>query len=98
MKRLVLDREEKEIEREFENYKPVSRGKKNQINKIIKGSQKRRPVSLRINENDLKKLKEKADKTGLPYQTMISVVIHKYVTDAYLDKDEVNKYLKLKAV
>jgi predicted DNA binding CopG/RHH family protein len=97
MKNISLDAEEQEIENEFENYKPVSKETKKRIDRIIKGSRKSRPISLRINESDLKKLKEKADKSGLPYQTMINVVLHKYVTDAYLDKEEINKYLKLKA-
>jgi len=29
---------------------------------------------------------------------MINVVIHKYVTDSYLDKEEINKFLQLKKV
>jgi len=96
MKKIILDAEEEEIERDFEKYKPVSKEMKNRIEKIIEGSRKSRPISLRINENDLEIMKEKAVKNGLPYQTMINVVIHKYVTDGYLDKDEINKYLKLK--
>jgi len=96
MNKIVLDSEEKEIENNFEDYKPASKKTKKRIEKIIEGSRKSRQISLRINEKDLKRLKEKADKNGLPYQTMINVVIHKYVSDAYLDKDEINKYLKLK--
>jgi predicted DNA binding CopG/RHH family protein len=96
MKKIKLDAEEQEIENNFEEYKPVLKKTKNRFDKIIRGSRKSRPISLRINENDLKKLKEKAEKNGLPYQTMINVVIHKYVTDAYLDKEEIDKYLKLK--
>ena len=96
MKKIILDAEEEEIERDFEKYKPVSKEMKNRIEKIIEGSRKSRPISLRINENDLEIMKEKAVKNGLPYQTMINVVIHKYFTDGYLDKDEINKYLKLK--
>jgi predicted DNA binding CopG/RHH family protein len=97
MKNIKLDAEEQEIENEFDQYKPVSKETQKRFDKIIRGSRKSRPISLRINENDLKKLKEKADKNGLPYQTMINVVLHKYVTDAYLDKEEINKYLKFKA-
>ena len=96
MKKIMLDAEEKEIEKEFKNYKPASRETKSRVQRIIEGSRKSRPISLRINESDLNILKEKASKNGLPHQTMINVVIHKYVTDSYLDKDEINKYLKLK--
>jgi hypothetical protein len=69
---------------------------RNKIEKIFDESRKSRPISLRINEKDLTILKEKADKNGLPYQTMINVIIHKYVNDNFLDKDEIDKYLRLK--
>jgi predicted DNA binding CopG/RHH family protein len=98
MKNAILSREEEAIERNFEKYRPVSKETKNHIEKLIEGSRKSRPISLRINENDLERLKEKANKNGLPYQTMINVVIHKYVTDSYLDKEEINKFLQLKKV
>ena len=98
MKNAILSREEEAIERNFEKYRPVSKETKNHIEKLIEGSRKSRPISLRINENDLERLKEKAKKNGLPYQTMINVVIHKYVTDSYLDKEEINKLLQLKKV
>lgn len=96
MKNTILSKEEETIERNFEKYQPVSKVTMGHIEKIIEYSRKSRPISLRINENDLDRLKEKANKTGLPYQTMINVVIHKYVTDSYLDKEEINKFLQLK--
>jgi predicted DNA binding CopG/RHH family protein len=98
MKNAILSREEDTIERNFEKYRPVSKETKNHLEKLIEGSRKSRPISLRINENDLERLKEKANKNGLPYQTMINVVIHNYVTDSYLDKEEINKFLQLKKV
>jgi predicted DNA binding CopG/RHH family protein len=98
MKNAILSREEESVERNFEKYRPVSKETKNHVEKLIEVSRKSRPISLRINENDLERLKEKAKKNGLPYQTMINVVIHKYVTDSYLDKEEINKFLQLKKV
>jgi predicted DNA binding CopG/RHH family protein len=96
MKNIILSREEKAIEKEFNKYQPVAKGTKSHIDKIIEASRKSRPISLRINEIDLERLKQKANRNGLPYQTMINVVIHKYVTDSYLDKDEIDKYLQLR--
>ncbi len=98
MKSIVLDNEEKKIEKDFDNLRPASKVMKNKIEKILDESRKSRPISLRINEKDLTKLKEKAGENGLPYQTMINVIIHKYVNDNYLDKDEIDKYLRLKKV
>ena len=96
MKNAILSKEEGTIERDFDKYQPVSKGTKGHIEKIIEDSRKSRQISLRLNENDLERLKKKANKNGLPYQTMINVVIHKYVTDSYLDKEEINKFLQLK--
>ena len=96
MKKLVLSKEEREVERNYENLQPVSPETKKNIERIIEGSRKSQPISLRINKNDLEILKEKATRTGLPYQTMINVIIHKYVNDDYLDKVEINKFVKLK--
>ncbi len=96
MENNVLSRTEKSIENNFEYYRPVSKETRNNIEEIIEGSRKSRQISLRINEIDLERLKKKANKNGLPYQTMINVVIHKYVNDSYLDKDEIDKYLNLR--
>jgi len=96
MKRNILSREEKAIEKHFDKYQPVSKGTRSHIENIIEVSRKSRPISLRINEIDLERLKQKANRNGLPYQTMINVVIHKYVTDSYLDKEELDKYVQLR--
>lgn len=96
MKTLKLDKNELKIEKEFDQFKPVKKSVKSKFEKIISESRKSRPISLRINEQDLDLLKEKASKNGLPYQTMINVIIHRYVNDSFLDKDEIDKYLKFK--
>ncbi len=95
-KRVVLSSLEADIEKEAGQYRPVSKVRKMQIERLIDKSRKSRAISFRINEQDLRLLKEKAQKTGLPYQTMINVVLHKYVTDSYLDKEEIDKFLRLK--
>ena len=41
---------------------------------------KRRSINLRILENDLERIKAEAIKDGIPYQTLISSIIHKYVS------------------
>ena len=91
-----MDKEEIQIEKDFDQFKPAQKSAKNKFDKIISESRKSRPISLRINEQDLNLLKDKASKNGLPYQTMINVIIHRYVNDSFLDKDEIDKYLKFK--
>lgn len=40
---------------------------------------KSKRINIRISESDLEKLQKKASEEGLPYQTLISSVLHKYV-------------------
>jgi len=53
---------------EFENLKIAA---KNTI-------EKNERVNLRINEKDLLVIKRKATENGLPYQSLINVLIHQY--------------------
>jgi len=42
---------------------------------------KTKNVNIRIREDDLNKLRAKAQAGGIPYQTMISVLIRQYTSD-----------------
>ena len=46
-------------------------------------------------EYDLEKLKEKAASDGIPYQTLINTVLHKYITNQPLEKNEVLKSIQI---
>ncbi len=43
-------------------------------------------VNIRISERDLVNLQKKALQEGLPYQTLISSVLHKYITGRLKEK------------
>lgn len=43
-------------------------------------NQERQRISLRVPRNDLTRLKAKAMREGIPYQTAINSLIHKYVS------------------
>ena len=90
-----LTEEEKQIESEIDRYKSVSNDKKKKIEKIIDQTKKNKAISLRINNYDLEKIKEKAEKEGVPYQTLITNILHKYISDQLYDKDQVFKTIKL---
>ncbi len=90
----LLD-DEKAIENEIENLQPVSGAKKKKIENIIAQAKKNRSISLRISNFDLEKLKEKAEKEGIPYQTLINSILHKYVTNQFYEKDQVIKSFSL---
>ncbi|MEX0896189.1 MAG: CopG family antitoxin [Patescibacteria group bacterium] len=42
---------------------------------------KNKNINLRINEDDLQRLKARAAKEGMPYQTLLTSLIHKFVTN-----------------
>lgn len=45
----------------------------------LKETTKKRPVNLRLQEQDIQKVKAMAYEQGVPYQTLISSIIHRYV-------------------
>lgn len=44
------------------------------------------PISLRISPSDISLLRDEADRLGIPYQTLISSIIHRFVTGELIDK------------
>ena len=91
----ILDDYEKEIEENISQFKPAGRGKKILIEKIIDRANEKKSISLRLNNNDLERLKRRADSEGLPYQTLLSSIVHKYVSDQLVDKRDILKSLEI---
>ena len=80
-----LDAEEKAILTAFESGKlrsvPALNAEKKRIRNIAKAyGIKNRRVSLRITEWDFMRIQEEALKEGLPYQSLLSSIIHKHLT------------------
>ncbi len=46
---------------------------------------KNKRVNIRISERDLRELQKKAFEEGIPYQTLISSLLHKYVNGRLID-------------
>ena len=90
-----LTNEEKEIENNIDSLVSVSGKKRERIESILAKAKKNKAISLRIAEYDLEKLKEKAASDGIPYQTLINTVLHKYVTNQLLEKNEVLKSIQV---
>lgn len=84
MKYINLDKEEKKIEADFEvgKYKSVADAGKaiSQYQKYAQATlEKTKNINIRLSEKDLLKMKAKAAKKGLPYQTLVSSVLHQYL-------------------
>jgi hypothetical protein len=64
---------------------------------VIGRSRKTKNVNVRISEQDLVSLKHKAGQQGIPYQTLITSVLHRFVTDRLVDEADVRKALGIVA-
>jgi predicted DNA binding CopG/RHH family protein len=80
-----LDKYEREIERSADSYRPVSKKELVQIEGVLDRIRKTRNVNIRISEAVLEELKKRSQEEGIPYQTLISSVLHKYVTNRLMD-------------
>ena len=85
MKKIMLSKEEQQLEKEIESgdWKAVP-NLAEEIKKYQKYASntlnKNKKINIRITDWDYEKIKIKAVVEGLPYQTLISSIIHKYVT------------------
>jgi len=85
-----LNKEELEILESYENDEWVSVSTPASIEKyksMAKSTfKKNKRVNIRMSEMDLELLQERALIKGLPYQTLMSSVLHKFVTGRLTDK------------
>ncbi len=91
MKKIKLDKDEKGLLQSIENDEWVSiKNKKREINKyseIAKNTLKKdKRINIRISNYDIDAIQVKAIEEGIPYQTLISSVIHKYVSGRLVEK------------
>lgn len=63
---------------------------KRRTNRAVKDAGKL-PISLRVDGNDLAELKREAERLGLPYQTLISSILHRFISGDLIDKKEAKK-------
>ncbi len=81
-KTAYLDKDEKELAKSLEKDEWISdldRKEKKQYESYARYSlNKQRRINIRMTERDLKKIRAKAIEEGIPYQSLISMLIHKY--------------------
>ena len=51
-------------------------------------------VTMRLSESLIAELKKRAEEEGVPYQTLASIVLQKYVRGAYLEREAVREVVK----
>lgn len=55
---------------------------------------RKKNVTMRLSESVINALKAKATIEGVPYQTLASMILQKYVHGAFLDKDSVKEVIQ----
>lgn len=82
---LILDEEEQLIEQALENdgyedapdFADTKKMLEEAANRYLE-LHKSKPITIRVNQLDLIKVKAKAKRQNMPYQTLLSVVINQY--------------------
>ena len=95
MKKEKLNKFEQEMEDTILKYKTVSTTKKKRIKNIIKKANEKKNISLRVNSQDLDLLRVRAEHEGIPYQTLLSSIIHKFVTEQLIEQKDILKSIRL---
>jgi predicted DNA binding CopG/RHH family protein len=90
-----LDKYEREIEREAHSYRSISKKERAKLEGILDKIRKTRNVNIRISESVLEQLKRRSQEEGIPYQTLISSILHKYVTDRLVDEKSIRRSMQL---
>ena len=92
--KVALDAEEQEIEDQAEEFVPAGKEKKSELLAALKGATWKKPVTMRLSTADVMAARRIAERDGLPYQTLLSSVIHRYVTGRLVDVEQARRVLK----
>ena len=90
-----LDEEEKELMESIEKDEWIpleGPDKEREIEKLRRAARntytKSERMNIRISPKDLHDLKIRALQEGIPYQTLVSSIIHKYLSDRLVEKGQ----------
>lgn len=98
MSKIKLDKEEKDILESFErgewkqvkNFKTELKKHQRYAKNTLK---KDKRVNIRISSKDLEEIQALAVENGIPYQTLMTSILHRYVHGSLVDKQRPNKTL-----
>ena len=87
----VLDPEEQEIEdaigRGLYKTEPDLPSRIKEWQDALENSERKLPISMRVSARIIDKLRLKAREEGIPYQTLVHSILHKYVTGRLVERD-----------
>jgi predicted DNA binding CopG/RHH family protein len=90
-----LDAFEQSIEDNVEQFVPLSDAEQAEIETIINTANKTKNINIRISVYDIEKVKQKSAEEGIPYQTLISSIIHRYIAGKLVDEQAILKSMEL---
>ncbi len=97
MKDVKLSKEEKQLLKAVEAGKFESVLTKKRRAELVAAAKdtvrKDKRINIRISNRDLKAVQLKASKEGIPYQTLVSSIIHKYISGS-LKEIPANKHMQ----
>ena len=89
MKKVKLDKYEEEILAAYEADELVSvltPERKEEIKQIAENTFKKdKRINIRISNRDLVAIQKRALEEGMPYQTLVSSILHKYISGSLRD-------------
>ena len=92
---MKLDKYEEEMLTEFEAGSLLPIATKDELEKIRESARatatKDQRINIRLSAGDLRDIQVKAMQEGMPYQTLIASVLHKYVTGRLAEKAAVTQ-------
>jgi predicted DNA binding CopG/RHH family protein len=85
---MKLDKEEKELLKSYEkdewkSIKDLEKKKLEYQGYAKNTAAKNKRINIRLTEKDLSNLKAKSLEEGMPYQTLVASIIHKYVSGKF---------------
>ena len=95
--RTNLDKSERALETEVHTYVPIAGAKRAKIERILESTRKTKNINIRISQQDLQSLRRSAERDGIPYQTLISSVLHRYLAGRLVDELSIRKSARLLA-
>jgi len=90
-----LDKFEQSIEDNADKLVSLSDDEMNEVETIIAAANKTKNINIRISAYDIEKVKQRSAEEGIPYQTLISSIIHKYITGKLIEERAVLKSIEL---
>ena len=86
-----LDSFEKQTESAIDLYVPIKGSKRRRIVSVLEATRKTKNINIRISQQDLASLRRSAQQEGMPYQTLISSVLHRYLSGRLVDEAHIRR-------